>query len=76
MTGEGLALGAVLARLEEREREITARAETTREPITQLTTQLGELVRAAEEVQVTRKTLLALSDPRPTIRCVRDRCAR
>lgn len=30
MTGGELTLGAVLARLEEREREITAQAETTR----------------------------------------------
>ncbi|GAA2986619.1 MULTISPECIES: transposase [Streptomyces] len=45
MTGEELTLGAVLARLEEREREITAQAETTREQITQLTTQLDELGR-------------------------------
>jgi prefoldin subunit 5 len=55
MTGE-LTLGAMLARLEEREREITAQAETTREQITQLTAQLDELGRADEEVQVLRKT--------------------
>ncbi|MGC5567689.1 hypothetical protein ACPYPG_33260 [Streptomyces sp. FR-108] len=36
------------ARLEEREREITAQAETRREQITQPTTQLDELGRAAE----------------------------
>ncbi|MDQ1022338.1 hypothetical protein [Streptomyces afghaniensis] len=57
--------GAVLARLEEREHEITAQAETTREEITQLTTQLDELGRAAEEARITRKTLLALPDPQP-----------
>ena len=55
----------MLARLEEREREITAQAETTREQITWLTTQLDELVRAAEEVRITRKTLLELPDPGP-----------
>ncbi|WP_241827310.1 hypothetical protein [Streptomyces graminilatus] len=65
MTGGELTLGAVLARLEEREREITAQAETTREQITQLTAQLDELGRAAEEVRITRKTLLALPDPQP-----------
>ncbi|GGL15773.1 hypothetical protein [Streptomyces flaveus] len=65
MTGGELTLGAVLARLEEREREITAQAETMREQITQLTTQLGELGRAAEEIRITRKTLLELPDPQP-----------
>lgn len=65
MTGGELTLGAVLARLEEREREITAQAETMREQITQLTARLDELGRAAGEVQVTRKTLLELPDPGP-----------
>ncbi|MFE7332281.1 hypothetical protein ACFU8W_46980 [Streptomyces sp. NPDC057565] len=65
MTGGELTLGAVLARLEEREREITAQAEETRERITQLTAQLDELGRAAEEVRITRKTLLELPDPQP-----------
>ncbi|MGW0827036.1 hypothetical protein [Streptomyces sp. NPDC002845] len=65
MTGGELTLGAVLARLEEREREITAQAKTTREQITWLTTQLDDLVRAAEEVRITRKTLLELSDLQP-----------
>lgn len=65
MTGGELTLGAVLARLEEREREITAQAEETREQITQLTAQLDELGRAAEEVRITRKTLLELPDPQP-----------
>ncbi|MFD9486729.1 hypothetical protein [Streptomyces sp. NPDC059991] len=65
MTGGELTLGAVLARLEEREREITAQAETTREQITWLTTQLDKHVRAAEEVRITRKTLLELPDPQP-----------
>jgi hypothetical protein len=65
MTGGELTLGAVLARLEEREREITAQAETMREQIMHLTTQLDELGRAAEEVRITRKTLLGLPDPQP-----------
>ncbi|MGW1547749.1 hypothetical protein [Streptomyces sp. NPDC002346] len=65
MTGGELTLGAVLARLEEREREITAQAEETREQITQLTAQLDELGLAAEEVRITRKTLLELPDPQP-----------
>ncbi|WP_406492757.1 hypothetical protein OHB06_17755 [Streptomyces sp. NBC_01604] len=42
MTGGELALGAVPARLEEREREITPRAETVREQVAQLTAQLDE----------------------------------
>jgi hypothetical protein len=90
----------VLARLEEREREIAAQAETTRGQITRQTAQLDELGRVAEEVRITRKTLLALPTSnrprrrhrncrtirptsgswrcsrRPTIRCVRGRCAR
>ncbi|GAA5701668.1 hypothetical protein AQJ43_28400 [Streptomyces avermitilis] len=57
MTGGELTLGAVLARLEEREREIAAQAETTGEQIAQLTARLDELGRAAEEVRITRKTL-------------------
>ncbi|MFC4500621.1 MULTISPECIES: hypothetical protein [Streptomyces] len=65
MTGGELTLGAVLARLEEREREITAQAETMREQVAQLTAQLDELRRAAEEVRITRKTLLGLPDPGP-----------
>jgi hypothetical protein len=65
MTGGELTLGAVLVRLEEREREITAQADQTREQITQLTAQLDELGRAAEEVRITRKTLLELPDPGP-----------
>jgi hypothetical protein len=66
MTGGELTLGAVLARLEEREREISAQAEAMREQITQLTARLDELGRAAEEVRITRKTLLGLPDPQPS----------
>ncbi|MFE2718837.1 hypothetical protein ACFXKI_44725 [Streptomyces mirabilis] len=65
MTGGELTLGAVLVRLEEREGEIAAQAETTREQIAQLTARLDELDRAAEEVRITRKTLLELPDPLP-----------
>ncbi|MEU2859219.1 hypothetical protein ACIQWL_46405 [Streptomyces mirabilis] len=65
MTGGELTLGAVLVRLEEREREITAQADATREQIAQLTARLDELGRAAEEVRITRKTLLELPDPQP-----------
>lgn len=65
MTGGELTLGAVPARLEEREREITAQAETMRERVAQLTAQLDEPGRAAEEVRLTRKTLLGLPDPGP-----------
>ncbi|MDG9709619.1 hypothetical protein [Streptomyces sp. DH10] len=64
MIGE-LTLGAVLARLEEREREITTQAEERREQIAQLTARLDELRRAAEEVRITRKTLLRLPNPQP-----------
>lgn len=65
MTGGELTLGAVLARLEEQERELAVQAEATREQIAQLTARLDELGRAAEEVRITRKTLLALPDPQP-----------
>ncbi|WP_326783252.1 hypothetical protein [Streptomyces sp. NBC_00151] len=65
MTGGELTLGAVPARLEEREREIAAQAETTREQIAQLTARLDELGRTAEDVRITRKTLLELPDPQP-----------
>ncbi|MGW0761535.1 hypothetical protein ACWD1Y_34535 [Streptomyces sp. NPDC002814] len=65
MTGAELTLGAVLSRLEEREGEIAAQAETTREQIAQLTARMDELGRAADEVRITRKTLLELPDPPP-----------
>ncbi|PBC92740.1 hypothetical protein BX281_0434 [Streptomyces sp. Ag82_O1-15] len=65
VTSGDLTLGAVLVRLEEREREIAAQAEETREQITRLTAVLNELGRAAEEVRITRKTLLELPDPAP-----------
>ncbi|MFJ4633378.1 hypothetical protein [Streptomyces sp. NPDC088847] len=65
MTSGDLTLGAVLVRLEEREREIAAQADETREQVTRLTAVLDELGRAAEEVRITRKTLLELPDPAP-----------
>ena len=52
-----------MARLEEQERELAVQAEATREQIAQLTAPLDELGRAAEEVRITRKTLLAPPDP-------------
>jgi hypothetical protein len=57
-----LTLG-VLVRLEEREREIAEQAEENREQITRLTAVLDELGRAAEEVWITRKTLLEPPGP-------------
>lgn len=65
MTGGDLTLGAVLARLAEREREIAAQAETAREKIAELTALLDGLGRVTEEIRITRKTLLELPDPRP-----------
>lgn len=65
MTGDQLTLAAVLARLEEREQELTAQAEATREQIAQLTARLDELGRAVEDVRITRKTLLELPAPAP-----------
>ena len=63
MTSGELTLGAVLVRLEEREREIAAQAEETREQITRLTAVLDELSQAAEDVRITRKTLMQLPEP-------------
>ena len=65
MTGGELTLGAVLARLEEREREFAAQAEAVGGRIAELTAQLEELHRTAEEVRITRKTLLELPEPPP-----------
>ncbi|MGI5192190.1 hypothetical protein ACQEVY_00795 [Streptomyces sp. CA-288835] len=65
MTGGELTLGAVLARLEGRERELAAQAEAAKERIAELSAQLEELDRAAEQVRITRKTLLELPDPQP-----------
>ncbi len=65
MTGGELTLGAVLTRLEEREREIAAQAEAAKERIAELSAQLEEFHRAAEEIRITRKTLLELPEPAP-----------
>ncbi|MFJ9712016.1 hypothetical protein [Streptomyces sp. NPDC101234] len=63
MTGGELTLGALLVRLEERQREIAAQAEAAREKIAELTALLDGLDTAAEEIRITRKTLLELPDP-------------
>ncbi|MEU8927564.1 hypothetical protein AB0D10_42785 [Kitasatospora sp. NPDC048545] len=65
MTGGELTLGALLVRLEEQEREIAAQAEVAREKIADLTALLDGLDTAAEEIRITRKTLLELPEPRP-----------
>ncbi|MFC9931526.1 hypothetical protein [Streptomyces sp. NPDC127190] len=65
MTGGELTLGAVLARLEERERKLAAQAEAVKEWIAELSAQLQELHQTAEEVRITRKTLLELPEPAP-----------
>ncbi|WP_323377507.1 hypothetical protein [Streptomyces sp. RB17] len=53
----------MLARLEEREREIAAQAEGARERIAELTALLDGFDAAAEEIRITRKTPLKLPDP-------------
>ncbi|MDH6580814.1 hypothetical protein [Kitasatospora sp. MAP5-34] len=58
-------LGALLARLEVRERQIAAEAEAAHEQIAQLTTLLDGLAQAAEHITITRKTLLELPDETP-----------
>ncbi|MFD7618433.1 hypothetical protein [Streptomyces sp. NPDC059802] len=60
-------MGAVLARQEEREREIGAQAEAARERIAELTALLDGFDTAAEEIRITRKTLLELPDPPPPV---------
>ncbi|WP_210583220.1 hypothetical protein [Streptomyces sp. GESEQ-35] len=55
----------MLARLEERERELTAQAKAANERVTELSAQLEEFHRAAEEIRVTRETLLELPEPAP-----------
>ncbi|WP_127354062.1 hypothetical protein [Actinacidiphila soli] len=61
----GQTLAALLARLEERQAQIAAQAEAARAKIAELTALLGELVRAAEHLTITRKTLLELPDEPP-----------
>lgn len=65
MTGGELTLGAVLVRLQEREREIAPQAERAREKIAKLTALLDGFDTAAEEIRITRKTLLEPPDPPP-----------
>jgi hypothetical protein len=55
-------LGALLVRLEVRERQIAAEAEAVHEQIAQLTALLDGLAQAAEHITITRKTLLELPD--------------
>ena len=56
-------MGAVLARLEER--EIAAQAGAAQEKIAKLTARLDGFDTATEEIRTTRKTLLKLSGPPP-----------
>lgn len=63
MTGGKLTLGALLARPGEQERDIAAAAGAARERIAELTELLDEFDKAAEEIRITRKTLLELPDP-------------
>ncbi|MYW42098.1 hypothetical protein, partial [Streptomyces sp. SID161] len=65
MNNDDLTLGAVLVRLEEQERDLAAQADAVRTRITELTVQLEEFARAAEEARITRKTLLALPEQAP-----------
>ncbi|MFD8726016.1 hypothetical protein ACFV2H_50915 [Streptomyces sp. NPDC059629] len=67
MTGGELTLGAVLARPEEWEREIAVQAEAAREKIAELTALLDGFDTSAEEIRITRKTLLELPDPPPPV---------
>ncbi|MFI1658160.1 hypothetical protein ACH4ZU_25090 [Streptomyces sp. NPDC020472] len=54
--------GALLARLEVRERQIAVEAEAAHEQIAQLTALLDGLAQAAEHITITRKALLELPD--------------
>ncbi len=55
-------LGALLARLEVRERQIAVEAEAAHEQIAQLTALLDGLAQSAERITITRKTLLEVLD--------------
>jgi hypothetical protein len=59
------ALGALLVRLEARERQIAVEAEGAHEQITQLTAQLAALAQGADHIAITRKTLLGLPEVVP-----------
>ncbi|MET9388618.1 hypothetical protein ABZY09_48690 [Streptomyces sp. NPDC002928] len=65
MTGDQLTVGAVLARLEEGEREIAAQADVAKERIAELSAQLEEFHRTAEEIRITGRTLLELPEAVP-----------
>ncbi|MFF2132065.1 hypothetical protein ACFVW1_43325 [Streptomyces olivochromogenes] len=58
-------LGALLARLEVRERQIAVEAEAAHEQMVQLTALLDGLAQAAEHIAITRKTLLELTAEAP-----------
>lgn len=58
-------LGALLARLEVRDRQIAVEAEAAHEQIAQLTALLDGLAQATEHITITRKTLLELPDETP-----------
>jgi hypothetical protein len=58
-------LGALLARLEVRARQIAVEAEAAHEQIAQLTALLDGLSQAAEDITITRKVLLELPDETP-----------
>ncbi len=62
MSGSEQTLGALLARLEERQAQIAAQAQAARDRIAEFNALLAELDRAAEHITITRKTLLELTD--------------
>ncbi|MET7534605.1 hypothetical protein [Streptomyces goshikiensis] len=64
LTGWG-SFGALLARLEVRERQFAVEAEAAHEQNAQLTALLDGLTQAAEHIAITRKTLLEPSDEVP-----------
>jgi hypothetical protein len=65
MSSGGQTLGALLARLEARQAQITAQAQAARDQIAELTALLADLDQAAEHITITRKTLLELPDEPP-----------
>jgi hypothetical protein len=58
-------LGALLVRLEARERQLAAEAEAAHEQIARLTALLAGLAQEADHVAITRKTLMDLPDELP-----------
>ncbi|NMI62376.1 hypothetical protein FNV62_43105 [Streptomyces sp. RLB3-17] len=63
MTGDQLTLGALLARLEEREQQIAAQTEAAKERIAELSAQLEEFHQTAEEIRITRIRPCRLTRP-------------